>query len=634
MFDAVRNNKKIVQGFLALITLPFALWGVDSYVRNAGSGNDVATVGDTKISVQELQASLREQEDRLRQQFGRAIDPAMFDTPAMRRAVVDSLVSQRLLVLKANESKLTLTDMDLARLIATAPVLQEGGKFSPERYAAFVASQGLSKEAFEQRFRHSQAIQQLTQPVGDAVVAGMVPARTWAAAQLEQREVAEARFLPEAYLSKVAIADDKVGSFYESNRSQFEIAEQVRVDYVVLSKEALQSQVSVSEDEIRKRYESKPELYKQAESRRASHILILAAKDAPEADVKAAQGKADDVLAKVRKAPGDFAKLAKEFSQDPGSADKGGDLSWFGRGAMVKPFEDSVFGMKDGETSGVVRSDFGFHIIRVTGIKPERTTPLAEVKPQIQAELANELGQRKFAEAVEAFGNMVYEQSDSLQPAAEKFKLKIQSSAWLAKGAKAPAPFDNAKLTGALFSEDAVKHKRNTEAVEVAPGLLVSARVSEHKPAALQPIETVRDSIKKRLQTEQAAKLALKEGEEVLAKLAKGEEQKLAWSAPRSHQRATANAKDGLSADAARAIFKADAGKLPAYAGAALPGGGFAVYRVSAVKAAAAEDPRLAALNQQYTRTVAEEEFTAWLDTLRQRYPVKIDTASLEKKAQ
>lgn len=629
MFDAVRNNKLIVQGFLALITLPFAFWGVESYVGNMSGGNDIATVGDSKISIPEFQGALREQQDRMRQQLGGRLEPGMLESPELRRAVVENLVTRRLLALEARKAHLTVSDADLARFIAGIPALQVDGKFSPERYAAAVAAQGMSREGFEAGARQDLAVQQMVQPVGDAVIAGRAASRRWATLQLEQREVAEARLSPEIYAKQNSVADADIDKYYNDHRKEFELPEQVRVEYLTLSQEQLMQQVKVGEDEIKARYEARAANYREGETRRASHILIQVAKDAPEAEQKAAQAKLAEVEAALKKAPGDFGKLAKLYSQDTVSAAQGGDLGWFGRGAMVKPFEDAVFGLKDGETSGVVRSDFGLHVIRVTGIRAAQSKPLAEVHGEISAELKKEQAAKRFAEAAEAFGNTVYEQSDSLQPAAEKWKLTAQKTDWLARGRKLAPPFDNAKLAAAVFSEDAVKHKRNTEAIEVAPATLVSARVAEYKPAALQPLDSVRGAIRARLQAESAAKLAVQDGEANLAALRKGEDPKLSWSAPRSYLR---GAPLGLAADAAREVFKVDASKLPAYAGAAIPGGGFALYRISAVKPAAADDQRAGAAVQQYAAAIAGEEFAAWMANLRQKYPVTVNTALLEQK--
>ena len=631
MLDLVRNNKKITQGFLALITLPFAFWGVDSYVRNADVGAGVATVGSSKISRQELQTALREQQERMRAQTGGKVDPALFDTPQVRRAVLDSLVTQRLLAEQAQKARLVVGNDQLAQFIAAVPSLQENGKFSKERYEALVAAQGMSKEMFEARLRQDMAMQQLMLPVTEAGITGQVAAGRWLATQLEQREIAEARLLPEAYAGQVKLAADAVQKYYEGNRKQFESPEQVRAEFLVLSRDALAAQAVVGDEEIKASYQSRMDRYKEGEMRRASHILIRADKDAPEAQAKAAKAKADELLVQARKTPADFARLATQNSQDPGSAAKGGDLDWFGRGGMVKAFEDTAFALKEGQISDVVRSDFGYHIIRVTGIRPERVKPFDDVKAEILAELKRDAGMKKYAEAAEAFGNMVYEQADTLKPAAEKWKLELRQTQWLARGGKLAAPFDNQKLAAALFSDDGLKNKRNTEAVEVAPGTLVSARVLEHKPAALLPLETVKGDIEKRLIRDEALKLALKDGEDKLARLAKGEALDLKWSPARSVSRVAAQ---GLPPDALRAVFKADAAKLPAHAGFASPGNGYALYRISSVKAGETvkDDPRNRALAQQYARFVAEEEFAAWMATLKERYSVEINNSVLDSK--
>lgn len=632
MLDFVRNNKRITQGFLALITLPFAFWGVDSFVRNADVGVAVATVAASKITRQELQSAMREQEDRMRAQLGGRVDPAMFDTPQMRRAVLDSLVTQRLLAAQAKKSGLVVGNEQLIQFIASVPSLQENGKFSKERYEALVAAQGMSKEMFEARLRQDMAMQQLMLPVTEAGITGQVAANRWLATQLEQREVAEARLLPDNYAGQVKLAADAVQKHYEANRKQFELPEQVRAEFLVLSRDALIAQAAVSDEEVKAAYQSRADRYKEGETRRASHILIRAAKDAPDAEAKAAKAKADELLAQVKKTPADFAKLAKQNSQDPGSAEKGGDLDWFGRGAMVKAFEDTAFSLKEGQISDVVRSDFGFHIIRLTGVRAERSKPFDEVKGDLLAELKREAGMKKYSESAEAFGNTVYEQADSLKPAAEKWKLEIRQTQWLAKGSKLAPPFDNPKLAAALFSDDGLKNKRNTEAVEVAPGALVSARVLEHKPAALQPLDVVKGDIEKRLVRDEAFKLATKDGEDKLARLARGDAVDLKWSPARNVSRTTAQ---GLPADSVRAVFKADTGKLPAYAGVAVPGNGYALYRVSSVKGVGEigkDDPIGRALAQQYARFVAEEEFSAWMSTLKEKYPVEINKAALESK--
>jgi peptidyl-prolyl cis-trans isomerase D len=632
MFDTVRNNPRFVQAFLVLITLPFAFWGVESYVRNIGSGADLATVGDSTITAADLQRALHEQQERLRETMGSQFNAAMFDTPEVRRAVLDSVINQRLLALAAGKANVGISDAQLQQFISSAPALQVDGKFSQQRYDELVANKGMGRIEFEARLRRDLSQQELVGAIADTGYAARAGSNGWLAAQLRQREVAELSISPQQFSGQVKLGDDAVSRYYEANRKQFEVPEQVRAEYLVLSQDVLAAQVNVSEQDIRKEYDADPSRYAEAEQRRASHVLVRVDKSASAAEVDAAKAKIADILRQVGKAPGDFAKLAKQFSQDPGSADKGGDLGFISRGMMVKPFEDAVFALKENQISDVVRSDFGFHIIRLTGIKAERVKPFDQVRGEIAAVLKRKAAATEYAKIAEGFSNTVYEQADSLKPAAEKYKLSVEQSPWLSKGMPAAGPLGNGKLMAALFSDDAIKNKRNTEAVEVAPNTLVSARIAEYKPASMMPLEAVKGAIEKRLNHDESVRLAHDDGETKLAKLNHGEDLSLAWGQARMVPRmgdAT------IAAAAVAAIFHADAAKLPAYAGAALPDGSFALYKISkdvAYATAASETPTAAQLRQQYTRMVVEEDFNAWLATLRQRYPVTVNKSALEVK--
>lgn len=629
MFDIVRNNKKVIQIVLAIIILPFAFFGIDSFFRDGTTTRDVAKVGDSRISLQEYQQALREQQDKLRPALG-GQNPAMLESPQLKRAVLDNLVQRRLLMTYAQKSHMSVTDDQLVRLIISVPSLQENGQFSPERYDALIASRNMSKAQFEYNLRQDLLAQQALMAVGDASVSAATGAGHWLAAQMESREISEAILRPEQFQGKVQVGQEAIKAYYDANQDKFRLPEMLRAEYLVLSRDRLLEQTTVSEEEIKSWYQARSDRYKQAEERSASHVLIRLDKGASADEVKAAEAKAADIVAQAKKSPGDFAKLAKQHSQDPGSAEKGGDLGWFGRGMMVKPFEDAVFALKEGQISEVVRSDFGLHVIKLVGIRAERSRPLDEARGEIVAELKAQHAAKKYAETAESFSNTVYEQPDSLAPAAEKYHLALQQSDWLAKEGGPRGPLANPKLLGALFSEDAIKNKRNTEAVEVAPNVLVSARVLEHKPASLQPLETVAPTIEKLLVHQEAVKLAAQAGEARLAQLAKGEKTDLAWAAPRTVMRSHA---PNLSPEAIRAVFRADAAKLPAYVGAAGTGGAYALYRISQVKpfvAGGGEQPQAAALRAQYSRLVAEEEMFAWVNSLKQRFPIEINKAALE----
>ncbi|NML24215.1 SurA N-terminal domain-containing protein [Zoogloea dura] len=631
MFDAVRNNKKIVQIFLLLITLPFAFWGVDSYVKNAGNGDSLASVGGNSISMNEFQQAMREQQDRLRASMGENFNPAMLETPEARKAVLDNLINQRLLALDASKMHLSVADQQLRQAIAEIPAFQDNGQFSLPRYEAVLKAQGMTQAVFESRVRSDLALKQVLGAVAEGVMVSGNSVGQVYSVQFEERVVSEARLAAAQYAGSVKLADEAARKFYDENRRRFELPAQVRVEYLVLGPDEVASQLSISDADARKEYDAHPERFRQGEERRVSHILIQAARDGDAAALKAAKEKAEALLKQVKANPADFARLAKENSQDPGSAEKGGDLGFFARGAMVKPFEDAAFGLaKEGDMSDVVQSDFGFHIIRLSGIKAEKARAFDEVKAEILGELKRAEAGKRFAEMAEGFTNTVYEQADSLKPAAEKYKLQIRTSEWIAQGGRAPAPFDNPKLLAALFSDDAVKNKRNTDAIEVAKGTLVTARVVEHKPASVKAFEEVKADIDKVLTLEEAVVLAEKDGVDKLAKLGKGEALELQWGAAHPIQRVDQR----IPPEVLRTIFRAPVDKLPAYAGAKVQGVGYVLFRIEKVTrpvASGKDDPRMQALRQQYGRVLAEEEFSAYLGALRKRYDVKVNAAKLEQ---
>ncbi len=624
MFDAVRNNKRIVQVFLALITLPFAFFGVDSYMRNAGSGGDVASIGDMKITQQQFQQTLREQQDRLRTQLGDKFDPKMLENPEARKAILDDLINQRLLLVEARKKHMVASNEAIRQAISGIDTFKVDGKFSSERYEAALRAQGMSPAGFEAQLRQDLTLQQLAGAIGQSGLVARTVADRLLALQTEKRDVAEYRLSLDGYLGKVKLADDASKKFYDANAKQFETPEQAKADYVVLSMDAIAAQLAVTDAEIKSWYDGHKDRYVQPEERRASHILIASEKLGKDK----AKTKAEALLAEIRKTPTAFAELAKKNSDDPGSASKGGDLGYFGRGTMVKSFEDAAQSLKEGEISGVVESDFGFHIIKLTGIHAAKEKPLADVRSEIEAELKKSAGSRKFAEAAEAFSNMVYEQSDSLKPVADKFKLTIQHTDWLGRQANpANGTMGNEKILAALFSDEAVKNKRNTEAVEIAPNTLVAARIAEYKPKALQPFDSVKSSIENLLKHKEAQVLASKDGEARLEALKKGDD-KLTWGSAKTVSRMDASQ---LPPTAAQSVFRMDTGKLPSYTGVELPGTGYALYKLIKVEAGdKLDDARKLGMLKQLGNMAAQEDIQLYLAALRTRYKVEVNQAALD----
>lgn len=633
MFDTVRNNKKLAQIILGLVSLTFAFFGIEAYVKSPGAGGEVARVGKIRVSHGEFAEAQRNQQDRMREVLGKQFDPKMLDNPEARRAVLESVINQKLLALEASGARLGVSDEQLRDFISTAPALQENGKFSSAKYDALVRSRGMSREGFEQTLRQDLVQQQLVGAITESGFSARALAEHWVALQVEEREFAQVQIKPEQFVAQVKLAPDAVQKHYEANRAQFETPEQVKAEFVTLSLDSLMHQISVTDDEIKSWYDGHPDRYQQAEERRASHILIPLSKDASEADQKAARDKAGSLLKAARANPGDFAKLAKENSKDPGSAQNGGDLGFFARGAMVKPFEDAAFALKVNEISDVVQSDFGLHIIKLAEIKPAKSRPIEEVRGEIADELKRAAAGRKYAEAAEQFTNAVHQQADSLKPVIEKFKLTAQTTDWIGKAGQGAGKLSNPKVIAALFGDDAIKNKRNTEAIEIAPNTLVSARVLEHKPAALRSLEEVRADIEKQLTLVEAGKLAQQDAAARLEKLRKGESVDIAWSEAR---KITRNGMPGVSPEGVRSLFKVSPDKLPAYAMAESPIAGTFLYKVTAINKPAIkpDDPRLKSAQSQLAQASGGAELDAYLAALRTRYKVEVNLAALEARQQ
>ena len=556
----------------------------------------------------------------MRRVFGRNFDPAVLERPEARRALLDSLVTQRLVASAAQKAQLTVTDEMLAELIHSVPAFQSEGRFSKAQYELALRSQNppLSSGQFESRLRYDMILQQLTRAVGESAIASRTVADRLAALEAQKREISEVRIGGQQFLSQAGIDDGKLKAYYDANPGEFRIPERVRAEYVMLSGEALARLEPASDEEIKAAYEARAAEFKVNEQRRASHILVKTKEEAHK------------VLADLKKAPGRFAELAKKHSQDSGSAEKGGDLEWFSAGMMVKPFEDAVFAMKkEGEIAGPVQSEFGFHVIRLTGIKAGRARPLEEARKELAAEIARQKGARKFAESAEAFSNLVYEQPDSLKPAAERFKLQVQSTPWIAKSANQElGALDNPKLLAALFSQDSIKNKRNTDAVEVAPGALVAARVVEYQPAAQRSFDEVKKDIGEKLRRQLSIELAQKDGAAKLEQLRKGADAGVKWSAPRTVSRRDAQ---GLPRELLQPIVAADVSKLPEYIGIPVPDAGYLLVRISKVIEADPKE-RNPENNARVGQLFGSAQYDAYVDSLRARADIELKPENLEKK--
>ena len=632
MFDFVYRKKRMVQVILALITLPFAFFGVDYYFRGGGSASEIARVGGETISQAEFANAISDQQDRMRQSAGKDYDPTVFSNPEVRYSMLEQLIGQRVLEQQVRRGNLRVSDAQLAQFIGELAPFQEDGKFSRARYEQLLISQNMTPLAFEQRVRQELTVAPLQEPIANGNITAMSNVQRYLALLDQQRQVAVATVPADAYLKDVKIDDVAVKAFYDANQGVFQVPDEVKLEYLVLTPDSLMGQITVDPAEVKKQYDDNVKQYTKAEERQASHILIAVKPDATDADKAAAKQKAEALAASARKTPAKFAELAKQNSQDPGSAGQGGDLGSFARdGSMVKPFEDAVFSGKQGDIVGPVQTDFGWHIIRITAIKPGKTQSLDEAKPQIEQDLKRQKATRKFVEAADQFQNLVYEQADSLQAAAKGLNLEVKTTPMLTRAQVQALAQNSPKLVQAVFSAESLQAKRNTEALEVAPNTLMAARVIDYKPATTRPFDDVKVDIRRQLERNAASELAQKTAKEKLALLEQGKDAGLSFGKPVTLTRN--QAQPGFPPDALIKIFQANASKLPAYVGAPAERGSFSIYKMTQVVTAPAPDPeRLKAFNNRVGDQVGHELFNAYLASLKTKADVKINQANLEKK--
>lgn len=624
MFDFVRQHSKLMLGLIVLLIIPsFVFFGIDGYQRMTDGANaTVAEVAGQKITQADWDLAQRRAVETMRQRMPGA-DAALFDTPEFRRQALDQLVRERLLISAAYDQHLVPTQARLPELVKT------GGYFAALRDPDGAVNRD---RALQAGFGDAGMEQQIALRYGmDAVLGGVsasahaAPAvvRTALDALLEQREVQVQSFDASAYRAKVQPTDAELEAWHKSHAEEFRAPERAHIEWVMLDLDTLAKDVTVAEADLKAYYDQNAERYTQPQERQARHILVRAEREAPASERDKARAKAEQLLVQARAKPGEFAALAKANSDDPGSAAEGGDLGFFGRGAMVKPFEDAAFSLEPGQISAVVETDFGFHIIQLVATRGGEKRPFDELRGEVEQEVRRSLAQRRYAEAAEQFSNMVYEQADSLQPVIDRFKLERRTA--IVQRQPAPGvegPLASAKLLDAVFGEDTLRQGRNTDAVEVGPSQLVASRVTKHEPERVLPLAEVRSQVRERVVVELAAVLAQKDAEARLGVWR--DAQGAASDLPAAVVVSRAQTR-GQPRAVVEAALKADPKALPHLQLVDLGMAGHAVLRVARVlprdPAAGGGD---AALQQQLSQALGTAEAEAYYKALEQRYKVVV----------
>ena len=627
MFDFIRKHTKLTMGFLFLLIVPsFVLFGLDGYSNSKETGTIVAKVDGQKILQPEWDRAHLREVDRLRASMP-SLDAKLLDSPEARYATLEQLVRDRVLAAAATKLKLNTSDQRLARELQDNPEIaalrKPDGTLDMERYRQLLSTQGLSPEMFEANVRSDLSNRQVLVGIASSGLSTASASDIALNAYFEKREIQVARFSAIDYAAKLNPSEADLEQFYKSNESLFQAPEQATIEYVLLDMESVRKGIVVSDADLKAYYDQNIQRLSGAEERRASHILVNAPKTAPEADRQKAKAKAVELLALVKKSPDSFADVARKNSQDTGSAPSGGDLEFFARSAMVKPFSDAAFSMKKGDISDVVESEFGYHIIKLTDIKAPKQRSFEEMKPELEADVKKQQAQKKFSETAEAFTNGVYEQSDSLKPIAERLKLEVKTATGVLRKPLpgAAGAFANPKFLNALFSPDAIEKKRNTEAVEVASSQLISGRITQYAPARTRPLIEVKEIVRQRWLAVRSAEEARKDGS---AKLA-------AWTAnpalavlPESLvvSRDQTQKQPTQLVDAA---LRVDTSKLPAFSGVDLGSAGYVIIKVNKV---ILREPSPEATLKQERNQVAQlwtsAENLAYYNILKERFKTTI----------
>ena len=643
MFEFIRSHRRWMQFILLLLIVPsFFLVGIQGYDSFMRKEPELATVAGQPISRAEFDQAHRNQLEQFRQRLGAQFDPAVIDTPAMRESLLNQLINQRLLANVAVDNRFTVSDETLRNTIAAIPEVQDNGRFSPERYRQVLAAQGMSPTSFEAGLRRDLAVARVLEPVGQSSRAPAEVVASLETALTQQRTVQLRRFAAADYRSQVTVTPADIQAWYDANKQQLQIPEQVQVQYLVLDEAAATQGIQVKDEDLASYYEQNKNRFGQPERRRASHIMIEVAPGASEDARKAARVKAEDLARQAAADPAQFAELARKNSQDAGSAANGGDLGWLVPGMLTGPLEKAIFGQAKDQVSGVVESPSGLHIVKVTEIQPAAVKPLAEVKDQITGEVRKQLAAVHFSEMASQLNKQVYDQRDSLQPAADAVGLKLRTASGVTREGLLPADkagpgsaidspdaelLDNPRVRQVLFSPDVLREKQNSGVIELSPATMLAVRVAAVEPAHVPTLDKVSDSIRAKLLDERSAEAAKKAGEAALAA-----DKANPSAAPEGFSPAvTVSRQDPKDVPQAvvDAAMRLPATQLPGYAGVQ-SGVDYTLVRLEKVEAGTVDASAKDRLAQQLSGGLGQAEIEALLKMLREQYKVQVLPSAAE----
>ncbi len=626
MFDLVRNHKRWMLFLVLILILPsFVFFGIEGYARFTGADEVMVRVGDTTITRTEYEMARRNQLERVRQLFGPGFDTRVFDSREAREQTLQQLIDQRVTALAAADGRLGVSDNALRQAIAQIPAVQENGRFSRELYTQALAAQGLTPAQFEASVRYDLSLALVVDPVVSSATYPTAILDSLLRAMQEEREIRLRQFPAADFRATVEVSEADVQQYYDDHLSEFAVPETIHAEYLLLDSDAVMGQVTVNDDEVAQYYEQNKQRFVTAASRRVSHILIEIPASADEAQRSQIRENAEALLERARRNPDSFAELAREHSDDKGSASAGGSLGWITAGMMVPEFEEVAFALQAGEVSELVETEFGLHIIRADEVREAQVKPLEEVRQQLTDEIRLQKAGARFGDLAGQFTSLVYDVTDSLQPIAEALGLQVQTASDITRDnapADGPEIFQDPRVRQALFSEDVARNGNNSGVIELAPDRLVAVRAAEVVPAHTAPLDSVAADIRERLTQQRALEAAETAGLQTLQKLQDGGQPE-GFGEPIIVSRANPA---GVAIPVVQAVMAvSDEAELPQYVGA-MSAEGYVIASVERIlEAEAPAKDAVQAERAILANTLAQAEARGVIQQLRNHYKVKLE---------
>jgi peptidyl-prolyl cis-trans isomerase D len=503
------------KSLLALLMVPFAIVGIESYFVG-GKAAPAATVNDEDIGQNELDRSVDQQRQRILASMGEHPDASRLDLPVLRQEVLKGLIDRALLSQQAKKVGFLIDDATIYRLIQETPAFQENGVFSETRYQQVLRNMGEDAATFPSKAKKEIAVSQLVTGINQTAFVSVKELDALSALDNQKRDIHVAMITAAPYLTSVQVSDVEINKYYKSNTAKYTSDEKVSVDYLVLGAELFTDKVLLTDADIEARYAEKLKALEGNEQRRASHILINIDDKTKDADA----------LAKIKglekriQAGEDFGALAKEFSQDQGSATNNGDLGFASKGMFVPEFEKSLYALKVNEVSAPVKTQFGYHIIKLLEVQKAPVPTMAELRPSLEADVRAAKSEELYAEAVEKMDALAYESSD-LKEGAKQYVMTLQTSPLFSKqGGEGLG--GNRKVVQAAFSDEVLKEGKNSSALALDDKHSVWIHLNKHEPARVKPLAEVAAEIKSTLQLEKASALAKAEAEAITKEVNSG----------------------------------------------------------------------------------------------------------------